>query len=283
MSAMNDSRPISQIRQHYEVEKALASRLMAAGSEERKRLYSVVYDEMYRAVPHHPMLVQKASAADRQRYAQRNFNLIRRYLRPDSTFLEIGAGDCALSALVAGHVAGVFAVDVSEVISSGSLPENCRLVLSDGTSVIEHSEVIDLAFSNQLMEHLHPDDASSQLRNIYDALKPGGRYLCITPNELTGPHDVSRHFDRVARGFHLKEYTYHELVVTMRAAGFTDIRALVGGRGVFAEVPASFVLVVEALAERLGDPWPKRRPFANLLNTLRIVARKPLDSRDKAP
>jgi predicted SAM-dependent methyltransferase len=36
------------------------------------------------------------------------------------------------------------------------------------------AESVDLAYSNQLMEHLHPDDASEQLANVYRALKPGG-------------------------------------------------------------------------------------------------------------
>jgi hypothetical protein len=31
------------------------------------------------------------------------------------------------------------------------------------------------------MEHLHPEDAFEQLRNIIRALAPGGRYVCITP------------------------------------------------------------------------------------------------------
>ena len=61
------------------------------------------------------------------------------------------------------------------------------------------------------MEHLHPDDALEQLQNIYSALVPGGIYLCITPNRLSGPQDVSRDFDMVATGFHLKEYTISEL------------------------------------------------------------------------
>jgi hypothetical protein len=56
------------------------------------------------------------------------------------------------------------------------------------------------------------------------ALKPGGRYLVVTPNRLSGPHDISRAFDDVARGFHLKEYTYGELSRALRQAGFRRVR-----------------------------------------------------------
>jgi predicted SAM-dependent methyltransferase len=51
------------------------------------------------------------------------------------------------------------------------------------------------------MEHLHPDDAFEQLKQIYTALTPGGLYICTTPNRLTGPHDVSKYFDETAAGF----------------------------------------------------------------------------------
>ena len=72
------------------------------------------------------------------------------------------------------------------------------------------------------MEHLHPDDAVDQLKNIYNALVNGGKYICITPNRLTGPHDISKYFDNVATGFHLKEYTVTELSGLFREVGFSD-------------------------------------------------------------
>ena len=39
------------------------------------------------------------------------------------------------------------------------------------------------------------------LANLYRALKPGAVYVCITPNRLSGPHDISLYFDSVATGF----------------------------------------------------------------------------------
>ena len=100
----------------------------------------------------------------------------------------------------------MYALDVSDEIATRiTLPANCKLVLSDGLTVAVPEGSIDVAYSNQLMEHLHPDDAVEQLHNVYRALKPGGAYICITPNALWGPHDVSRRFDREPTGFHLKE------------------------------------------------------------------------------
>ena len=102
----------------------------------------------------------------------------------------------------------VYALDVSaEITSRVSLPSNFKLILSDGTSVPLPPESVDVAYSNQLMEHLHPDDALEQLQGIWRALRPGGVYICLTPNRVNGPHDISQYFDSVATGFHLKEYT----------------------------------------------------------------------------
>jgi hypothetical protein len=67
---------------------------------------------------------------------QEQLGLLRRFLTPDSCFLEIGAGDCALSLHLAERVHQVYALDVSETISRESrVPANFRLILSDGVSV----------------------------------------------------------------------------------------------------------------------------------------------------
>jgi hypothetical protein len=62
-------------------------------------------------------------------------------------------------------------------------------------------------------------------------LVPGGAYICVTPNRLSGPHDISRYFDKVATGFHMKEYSIRELEATFRKAGFADVRAFVSYHG----------------------------------------------------
>lgn len=109
----------------------------------------------------------------------------------DITFLEVGPGDCALSLEVARFAKQVYAVDVSSEIVKGFIcPPNFRLVISDGSRVPVSPGSVNVAYSNQLMEHLHPDDAWEQLNNIYRALVPGGIYVCMTSNRLNGPHDV---------------------------------------------------------------------------------------------
>jgi hypothetical protein len=75
------------------------------------------------------------------------------------------------------------------------------------------------------------DDPFEQLQNLHRALVPGGMYLCITPNRLSGPHDVPGVFDHTASGFHLKEYTVGELARIFRRVGLRKVRNAFGKKG----------------------------------------------------
>lgn len=276
INTINSQTP-EQVRAHYLVERELAARLRQANKEERRRLYSEVYDELFRRVPDHPQLALKQKYPDRSevRFA---LALLKKFLTPDTVYLEIGPGDCALACEVARLVKRVYAVDVSsEVTSDVVLPANLELAISDGSSVPVAANSIDLAFSDQLMEHLHPDDALDQLRNIYTALKPGGVYVCITPNRLSGPHDVSRNFDQVATGFHLHEYAIGELATLFRAAGFRRIKALAGAHGRFVVAPTFGFEWIEAILagvpESFGRRLARTLPFRLILGA-RVVAWK---------
>lgn len=143
-------------------------------------------------------------------------------MNANKIFLEVGAGDCAFSFEVSKLVKKVYAVDVSEILTDNSvISENFKLILSDGSSIPVSKDSVDIAYSNQLMEHLHPEDAKTQLENIYSSLVDGGIYICLTPSKLYGPHDISKYFDSVATGFHLKEYTITELNKLFQQVGFS--------------------------------------------------------------
>jgi SAM-dependent methyltransferase len=275
-SPTSASRPAYGLREHYLIECELAQRLRAAPREERRRLYSELYDELFRRVPEHPQLTIKVSPETSRVRIKLQMDLLGRFVRPNSSFLEVGPGDCALCFHMAGQVRLVYGVDVSdEVTKCDRPPVNFSLSLSDGTSIPVPPGTIDLAYSNQLMEHLHPDDAMEQLQNIHAALAPNGRYVCITPSRLTGPHDVSRHFDREPRGFHLKEYSTHEMSALFKRVGFRKLRAAIGGKGTFWLVPIWLVTPFEHALELL--PLALRQKIARRLNFLlgaRLVATK---------
>jgi SAM-dependent methyltransferase len=256
-----DDRTMEQIREHYEIEKELANRLRNASRQERRYLYSSLYDELFKRVPHHPMLTRKYSSKQKELHVSPQMKLIKPFLDKDATFLELGPGDCALSFEVAKFVRQVYAVDVSgEITKSAARPPNFLLILSDGTSVPLPPNSVDVAYSSALMEHLHPDDAYEQLENIYHSLIPGGVYICTTPNRLRGPRDISVHFDKVATGFHLKEYTVLELSSIFRKVGFSRVRVYVGAKWKYISLPVSPIVWLETLLNKL--PFVLKRNIA---------------------
>ena len=90
-----------ELKQHYLIERELADRLRRADRADRGALYGSLYDELFRRVPRHPQLTLKQDAETRAKAVAVRLLLLRRFLRPDTLFLEIGAGDGSLSSEVA--------------------------------------------------------------------------------------------------------------------------------------------------------------------------------------
>ena len=83
----------------------------------------------------------------------------------------------------------------------------------------------DCIYSNDFLEHLHPDDARLHLAEAFRVLKNGGYCLCYTPGRGSGPHDITKAFypqgfGFPSRGSHLKEYTFDELTSVASSVGF---------------------------------------------------------------
>jgi|TARA_Y100000310_G_scaffold243136_1_gene247560 SAM-dependent methyltransferase len=244
----DDNRTFEDIKNHYEIEVQLARKLRNANTKERRHLYTNVYNELFSRVPLHPQLVEKTSPDVRLRRVASELTLIKRFISRDTIFLEVGAGDCALSKKVAKVAQHVFAIDVSPQIVQGvSVPNNVKFELSDGTSIPVKYGSIDVVYSNQLMEHLHPSDALKQVKNIFRSLRKGGKYICITPNKINGPHDVSKFFDMKPKGFHLKEYTNKELINLFKEAGFRKFYTYFYIRDKLFRCPISIVSFIEVI------------------------------------
>lgn len=260
-------RTADQIREHYEIEKRLADRLRNSTRAERRTLYATVYDELFRSVPHHSQLTRKSSPEESTRKAISELKRFQSFLSREATFLEVGPGDCALSFEAAKHVKTVYAIDVSEEITrSSSCPQNFKLILSDGTSIPVPENSVDVAYSNQLMEHLHSDDALEQLHNIFNALKRGGVYICITPNRISGPHDISKYFDTVATGFHLKEYSVSELDNLFKKTGFSKVRVFLSIKKFRIFLPLFLIKLIERVLDMLRPETRKTISSSKLIS-----------------
>src|ERR1700749_4225226 len=127
-----DNRTSAQIREHYELEKRLATQLREATRDQRRSLYRPLYDELLRKLPHHPLLQRRTTEeanSDGAKLVAYELANLRPFLRKQHTYMEIGPGDCAVSLAVAKLVSKVYAVDVSaEITKNLDLPQNFTLV-----------------------------------------------------------------------------------------------------------------------------------------------------------
>lgn len=272
-------RDLSALRRHYEVERELSDQLRSATAEQRRALYRTVYDELFRRIPDHPQHSRKADPLVQEARTREQLRLIQPFLRSNSKYMEIGAGDCHLPMTISRMVQQVYAVDVSEEIASvADQPGNFKLILSDGVSVGVPAGTIDVAYSNMLLEHLHPDDAVEHAREVFQALAPGGVYICRTPHRFAGPQDVSQFFDETATGFHLKEYTFRELHRLFLNVGFASTSPQMRVKGHAYGLPHRATHAMEGLLGIL--PHRPRKWLATshagrtVFNCLTIVAQK---------
>jgi SAM-dependent methyltransferase len=278
MKKIPNKRIKKQLIEQYHIEKELANRLKIANKKDRKNLYTKLYDELFERVPHHPQLTRKKDKKLQQKAISGQVKLLSTYFSREKIFMELGSGDCALSFEMCKYFKKVYAIDVSDTITKNiQKPTNFELIISDGSSIDVVPESINIAYSNQLMEHLHPDDAIDQLQGVYNALVPGGIYICITPHRFKGPSDISKYFDEVATGFHLKEYTITELIQLFKSVGFRKIINLFVVKSLMLKVPVYPAIYFE----KLIDPVPhfiRKRISTNLLvnhlMSIKIVATK---------
>jgi ubiquinone/menaquinone biosynthesis C-methylase UbiE len=259
---------IEEVKTHYEVEVKLANTIKNASKEERKHLYTSVYNELYQRLPNNSIALRKSNPQVLVWVVAQRMQLIMPFLRPELTFVEVGPGDCSLTIEVAKHVKKAYAVDVTKEFKEAlSFPSNFELIISDGSSIPLADKSVDIVYSHQVMEHLHPEDARDQLLEIMRVLVPGGVYICITPNRLSGPHDISWHFDSVATGLHLKEYTITELYDLFRMVNFSKISYCKSYKNNHVFIPLSQPL--RFLLRNLEDvvsllPYPLRRKVAGI-------------------
>lgn len=220
-----ETRSVDQLRQQFAVERELARRLHDA--VDTRGMYSDVYDELLRRVPHHPAVAQKNDAAARSALVELQLRLLEPFLVSRPRFLEVGSGDCALAIELSRRLPRVIAIEAgSEILGGLEDAANVEIVVTDTPPYPLPDASVDLAFSSHVIEHLRSDDALLHLMEVRRLLAPGGRYVCVTPNRLWGPHDVSRYFSDSPEGLHLREYTHNELLRLMKRAGFRRGRVI---------------------------------------------------------
>lgn len=269
------NRSLEQIKNHYLVEKAIAEKLKRANREERKLIYATMYDELFSQVPDHPRLTRRNDEQRTQRANESKLALVREYLNPSGVFVEFAPGDCKFVLKITSLVETVYAVDISDQRGPDhEVPENFSLIIYDGYQLDEiKRETVDTVFSDQFIEHLHPDDVRLHFELIHRILKPGGKYIFRTPHAFTGPHDISKFFSNEPQGFHLKEWTYGELNHLLKELKFSHVAAIRRIRGSRFKVPYFYLQICEFLLTRLSHQY-KHALAQRLVPSIGVVATK---------
>ena len=231
----------------WEVGFADAIRRSRRASEERSSLFH----EAYRGL--HDLLQAMRARDGRDLDAPMGFacHSIPRICRligpPSKSVLDVGcgAGTLVIALLRRGYDA--CGIDLStDLVTRGrsiltkekpSNPEprpEKRLMAGDFLHHEFGRNTFDFVFSNDVLEHIHPDEAASFLEKCFRLLRPAGSLCLVTPNRFTGPGDAS--ILRLARGsppvgLHLREYSLNELWRLLKDCGFHEVSSRLYGEG----------------------------------------------------
>ena len=216
--------PANRVADHWSLEQKLREDLMCSEPANRCQIAEKSYTVLYEELRWHDEFSSTVGGSD-------NFSswlfAIPAHARD---IYEVGSGQGKLLRELASRG---FRCCGTEITANRGKKYTCeteglRWASTDGVHVDEYEEPqsYDVVISNQVVEHLHPDDLAAHFSSIFRILRPGGTYLVSTPNRLTGPHDVSRVFGaREASGLHLKEYLWRELAEVAYDAGFARVSA----------------------------------------------------------
>jgi SAM-dependent methyltransferase len=209
---------------HWELEKRLTQELLASTPQNRWETFDRNYTRLYTDLA---WLNQAEGEARPTAEADRDHQKWHTAIgAPPLALYEIGSGKGGLLTFLARAGFVCKATEVTRERGQKHLdPDvpNLSWSVSDGVHLDQFEGVAsyDVVVSDQVLEHLHPDDVGEHLRGVYQILKDDGRYIFRTPHRFSGPHDVSRVFKYdEPQGMHLKEYTNREFISAARAAGF---------------------------------------------------------------
>lgn len=216
------------ILRHWELEQRLTKELLASSPHDRWETFDRCYTALF------------AELDWLNKYAERDLGMSPAELygewadivgEPPKKIYEIGSGRGELIKYLAERGHECRGSEVTRERGEGSAGGSPHLTwgVSDGVHLgrFERSGTYDAVISNNVIEHLHPDDLIDHLSGVRSILKEGGKYLFTTPHAYTGPSDISRVFGRDApEGMHLREYTYGDVLNALTISGWARVRAV---------------------------------------------------------
>ncbi|OGY83694.1 MAG: hypothetical protein A3F54_04905 [Candidatus Kerfeldbacteria bacterium RIFCSPHIGHO2_12_FULL_48_17] len=217
---MNDS--FSQ--QQFNLEKKWHQALLAeTDASKRRSLYQQAYGEFFAFAQKHNIPQDYSSGR------LKNVAPLYRFCIQGKTGVDFGCGEGRSTLAWAQFARQMYGIEVEETAIAAEVrqqaPAHVAYMISQGNIPLPAASV-DFVFSQEVFEHLHPQDGVNHLREVYALLKPEGRYIMMMPNRLFGPNDISGQFlarGSQAQGLHLREYSYAEITDLARQAGFRRV------------------------------------------------------------
>ncbi len=206
---------------HWNCERQMRQALLNSSPESRAAVFEQCYTTLYTRFP------WLNEAPPRPASEFRSWHSI--IGAPKQNIFEVGSGKGELIDSLAALGHQCTATEITSQRGARSSSTGVRWISSDGIhlEVGQSSGCYDVVISNQVIEHLHPDDLDVHFITARKILRPKGRYIFATPHTYVGPSDVSALFGcRNPEGMHLKEHTYMELASRCKKAGFKRLESV---------------------------------------------------------
>jgi SAM-dependent methyltransferase len=216
------------IQEHWRTERNLARELLNAPPADRWQTFERCYTELYSRFSW--INQPRNEKSDLFTYQRRRAFAHLVGSSPKDIY-EVGSGAGELIAYLASFGHQCKATEITRERGQKHLANETKVTwgVSDGVHLdqFERPDSYDVVISDQVIEHLHPDDLLAHLNGVRTILRPNGRYIFATPHYWYGPWDISSVF-RCSRpvGVHLKEYGYRNLKNAVQSAGFRDVAAV---------------------------------------------------------
>ncbi|HXM63304.1 MAG TPA: class I SAM-dependent methyltransferase [Terriglobales bacterium] len=280
---------LSELHFDWEVVYAAAIKKSSPGSVEREALFTTAYGGLTTIL--REMRARDGHDLDAPMgFNAAHFNSIVDIVGPPPrTMLDVGCSTGTLVRMLIADGYDAYGIDISEDLVSKARElanSTFRQDLSGRFSAgnfLRHDfgdRTFDFIHSNDVLEHIHWDEAIDFLSKCHRLMRPGGVLWLITPNRLTGPGDATTltfPWGTPAIGLHLKEYTLAELSTLLRRANFSRVesRLFGAGRARRPTKPRTIYASLKRAAEPVlaGIPYPVRKRIMGVLDYSLTIAR----------
>jgi ubiquinone/menaquinone biosynthesis C-methylase UbiE len=226
--------------------------ILTSSAENRQQVTASLYDQAFSSELH-----KRSGLPSKRR--QKRIVIYRDVIgRGHKAILEIGCGRGDLTYALVDHAEKVVGIDIAvKWIEFAKTRKDLWSLNEEQSRRIEFlpmsavrldfpDATFDWAISNSLIEHLHPDDVNTHLREVRRILRAGGKYLIWCPNRL------GHHKDR---DYHFSMLSYSGWIEKLREAGFSGFHSTLTSR--LPMIDASYKVFLEQFltALRIKFMW----------------------------